>query len=286
MILVADSGSSKTDWLLAVADQEPVKYNTGGLNPYFLTDKEIARIIQEQAPQMAALNMQVEEIYFFGAGCSSPDRREIVSNALSQIYPKAFISVDSDMLGSAYATCGHHKGLCCILGTGSNITFFDGEETHDGKHGLGFVLGDEGSGTWFGKILITDYLYGNMPAEIQEAFETTFKPNKDAVIKNVYLKRGANSYLASFAKFLSAIRHTEYGQSLIRQGLLEFIKTNIQSYPEYHQYNCHFVGSIAYFFNDELKALCADHGISVGKIMQHPIDHLMQFILKRNQLHT
>lgn len=285
MILVADSGSSKTDWLLAQSNQEPVKYNTSGLNPYFLTDKEIMRVIQEQVPDMAALGTQIDEIYFFGAGCSSPDRREIVSNALSQLYPKAFISVDSDMLGSAYATCGHHKGLCCVLGTGSNITFFDGEETHDGKHGLGFVLGDEGAGTWFGKVLITDYLYGNMPSGIEAEFKKAFKPNKDAVIKSVYQKRAANSYLASFAKFLSTIRESAYGHNLIRRGLLEFIQTNIQSYPEYQQYTCHFVGSIAYFFSDELKAICAEHDINVGKIMQHPIYHLLQFILKRNQLH-
>src|SRR5882757_2288093 len=170
MILVADSGSSKTDWLLSTSQQESVSFKTAGLNPYFLTEKEIAKIIQEQVPDMVAYADDVEEIYFFGAGCSSPDRHEIVSNAISQLFPKAYICVDSDLLGCAYATAGHEKGLCCVLGTGSNISFFDGEDIHSGKHGLGFVLGDEGAGTWFGKALVTDFLYGNMPHDISARF--------------------------------------------------------------------------------------------------------------------
>ncbi|WP_345949775.1 N-acetylglucosamine kinase [Mucilaginibacter sp. PAMB04274] len=283
MILVADSGSSKTDWVLASDKQKPVKFSTGGLNPYFLSEKEIIKIIQDEAPVMVNHFPLIEEIYFFGAGCSSPDRREMVSNALSQIFPRAFISVDSDLLGSAYATCGHRKGIVCVLGTGSNISFFDGEDITVGKHGLGYILGDEGSGTWFGKALVTHYMYGNMPADVYSRFKNTFNLTKDDVINNVYLKRGANSYLASFARFLTDIKHTDYGRQLIRQGMLEFIETNVKSYTEYHQYTCHFVGSIAYFFGDELRELCAENGVSVGKVIRHPIDDLLAFILERNQ---
>jgi glucosamine kinase len=167
MILVADSGSSKTDWLLSVPGQQTKAFKSAGLNPYFLTEKEITKILQDQVPDMIAFASDITEIYFFGAGCSSPDRHEIVSNAYQLFFLNAYISVDSDLLASAYATCGHEKGFCCVLGTGSNISFFDGEDIHDGQHGLGYVLGDEGSGTWFGKALITDYLYGNMPDDIQ-----------------------------------------------------------------------------------------------------------------------
>ncbi|MBS7565829.1 N-acetylglucosamine kinase [Mucilaginibacter sp. Bleaf8] len=284
MILVADSGSSKTDWLLAFPGQPHLKLSTSGLNPYFLSEKEIARVIHEQAPELTSRAAQIQEIYFFGAGCSSPDRREMVSNALSQLFPKAFISVDSDLLGSAYATCGHNKGLCCVLGTGSNISFFDGEDVIDGKHGLGYVLGDEGSGTWFGKALIADYLYGNMPADVHAAFRKAHPLSKEQVIQRVYMKAGANSYLASFAEFLSSIKDTAYGKNLIGTGLLEFIETDIKSYPQYQDHVCHFVGSIAYFFSTELKALCAEHNIAVGKIIRHPIEDLMEFVLERNHV--
>jgi glucosamine kinase len=284
MILVADSGSSKTDWVLASDKQKPVKFSTAGLNPYFLTDKEIIKIIQEQAPVMVNHFPLIEEIYFFGAGCSNPDKREIVSNALSQLFPRAFISVDSDLLGSAYATCGQHKGLVCVLGTGSNISFFNGEDVDAGKHGLGYILGDEGSGTWFGKALITHYLYGTMPAGVAAKFSSTFDITKDKVIENVYLNRGGNSYLASFARFLSDIKDTEYGRTTLRDGLLAFIETNIKSYPDYQLYTCHFVGSIAYFFGEELKALCSENAVSVGKIIRQPIDGLLSFIVTRNQI--
>ena len=283
MILVADSGSSKTDWLLSLPQQESVSFKTAGLNPYFLTEKEIAKIIQDQAPDMVAYANDISEIYFFGAGSSSPDRHEIVSNAISQLFTKAFISVDSDLLGCAYATCGHEKGICCVMGTGSNISYFDGENIHDGQHGLGFVLGDEGSGTWFGKALITDFLYGNMPADINEAFDKAYGLNKEIVIKNVYQKPNANTYLASFSRFVSEIKTTPYGQELLERGLLEFIDSNIKSYPEYHRYKCHFVGSIAYFFAEELTTLCHQQGVKTGKVIKQPINDLMAFILKRNE---
>jgi glucosamine kinase len=283
MILVADSGSTKTDWLLKQPGQAPLEFRTHGLNPYFLTEKEIVKILQDQAPELTAFGAEVKEIYFFGAGCSSPDRHEIVSNALSALFSKAYISVDSDLLGSAYATCGHEKGLCCVLGTGSNISFFDGEEIHLGKHGLGFILGDEGSGTWFGKALITDYLYGLMPEEIHNLFKNTYALTKEEVIQNVYQKPSPNSYLASFARFFNVIRKTEYGKALVNKGLQEFIDTNIKSYPEYHTFKSHFVGSIAFVFEDELKALAATQDIHIGKIIKQPINDLLAFILSREE---
>lgn len=281
MILVADSGSSKTDWLLSVPGQEHKAFKSAGLNPYFLTEKEIVKIIQEQVPEMVALAADISEIYFFGAGCSSPDRHEIVSNAISSLIPNAYVSVDSDLLASAYATCGHEKGICCVLGTGSNISFFDGEEIHDGQHGLGYALGDEGSGTWFGKALITDYLYGNMPDDIHEKFKKAYSLQKEDVIKNTYQKPRPNSYLASFSKFLSEVRSSEYAQQLLHQGLQEFVDTNIKSYPQFNKFKCHFVGSIAYVFADELKAVCEANDVHIGKIIRQPIVDLLQFILKR-----
>jgi glucosamine kinase len=282
MIIVADSGSSKTDWLIECPGSEPEEFRTAGLNPYFLNEKEIIKIIQSQGSSIVKKSSQVTEIYFFGAGCSSPDRREIVSNALSHLFPKAFISVDSDLLGSAYATCGHAKGFCCVLGTGSNISFFDGENIYEGKHGLGFVLGDEGSGSWFGKVLVTDFLYGNMPGVISEQFYNQYQIDKEVIIKNVYQKSGANSYLASFGMFLSQIQSTAYGHAVIKKGLSEFIENCIKSYPDYHDFNCHFVGSIAFHFSDELRELCQESGVHVGKIIKKPIRDLLEFVQARN----
>ena len=281
MILVADSGSTKTDWLLKLSNDEEKQFRTAGLNPYFLSEKEILKILQEQASDITAYAASIREIYFFGAGCSSPDRHEIVSNALSQLFPKSYISIDSDLLGCAYATCGHEKGFCCVLGTGSNISFFDGENIHAGQHGLGFVLGDEGSGTWFGKALITDFLYGKMPKDISTKFDGQYHLTKEMVIKNVYQNHNPNAYLATFSKFLSDIRPCGYAQNLLHKGLTEFVETNIKSYQQYHRYKCHFVGSIAYVFADELKAVCAENDIHPGKIIRQPIHDLVDFIFSR-----
>jgi glucosamine kinase len=282
MILVADSGSSKTDWLLAVPNEQPKAFKSVGLNPYFLTEKEITKILQEQIPDLAAYAPEISEIYFFGAGCSSPDRHEIVSNALSTLFPQSYISVDSDLLASAYATCGHEKGFCCILGTGSNISFFDGEEIHDGKHGLGYVLGDEGAGTIIGKTLVTDFLYGRMPHDINIQFNDTYHLDKQTVIENVYQRPKANTYLATFSKFLYGIRYTEYAQALLKTVFQEFVDINVKSYPNYNKFKCHFVGSIAYIFSDELHAICEENGVHVGKIIRQPINDLLEFIIKRN----
>ncbi|OCX50830.1 N-acetylglucosamine kinase [Mucilaginibacter sp. PPCGB 2223] len=284
MILVADSGSSKTDWLLENPGGEAEEFKTDGLNPYFLTEKDIVKIIQSQGQELIKRNYKISEIFFFGAGCSNPDRREIISNALSQVFPKtSYVSVDSDLLGSAYATCGHEKGLCCVLGTGSNISFFNGEDIFEGKQGLGFVLGDEGSGSWFGKALVRDFLYGNMPPDIARAFNERYHIDKETIIKNVYQRPRANSYLAAFARFLNEVRTSDYAQQMLKKGFLEFIDTNIKTYPDYNKYKCHFVGSIAYQFSDELKALCKENGIHVGKIIKKPINELLEFVLKNNQ---
>jgi len=282
MILVADSGSSKTDWIssLSTSTDKKLEFTTSGMNPFFVTEKEIIKTLQG-TPGVHAVAKDIEEVHFFGTGCSSPDRREVISNALSQVFKHAFINVESDIVGSAYATCGNNKGLTCILGTGSNITFYTGREVISGKHGLGYILGDEGSGTYFGKSLITSYLYNTMPQDLQKEFNEAYETNKEIVIQNVYQKPFPNFYLASFAKFMGPNRNHPFIADLLHQGFVEFIQTNIQSYPDYRNYNCHFVGSIAYHFQDILKNTCVEHDVTVGKILKRPIDELFNFIIQR-----
>lgn len=278
MILVADSGSTKTDWILITPGQPQTAFKTAGINPFFLSDKEMLRVINKQE-NLVALAENVKEVYFFGAGCSSPDKREVVSNILSQVFKQAYISADSDLLGSAYATCGTESGLCCILGTGSNITYFDGENIFEGKHGLGYILGDEGSGSYFGKKLVTDYLYGRMPETESALFAKNYQLNKETLINHVYHKQGANYYLASFAAFLSEIKDGNYGKQLIKEGLTEFVTTNIKSYQGYKKIPCHFVGSVAWHLKEELQEICTAQEIQIGKIIKHPIRDLVNFLL-------
>ena len=281
MILVADSGSTKAAWILTFPNQaKQIEFRTRGINPFFLSEKEIIKILQHSAEIQPYLE-DVKEIYFFGAGCSSPDSREIISNALSQLFVNAFINVENDLTGAVYATCGIKPGLSCILGTGSNICYFDGIKIHSGKYGLGYILGDEGSGSSLGRKLVTDFLYHIMPKHLHKAFYANYKLDKESVMNEVYSKASPNFFLASFTKFMSGHTEDPYIQQLLYDGFEDFIRTNIKSYPDYKHYTCHFIGSIAYMFRDVLKKVCDEHQVRVGKILQHPIEELNKFILER-----
>ncbi|SKB82626.1 N-acetylglucosamine kinase [Daejeonella lutea] len=278
MLLVADSGSTKADWILTRPDNQTIHFRTKGINPFFLSEKEITQVFQN-ASEIQPYVDEVKEIYFFGAGCSSPDRREIISNALSKVFKNAFVSVDIDIIASIYATCGASEGICCILGTGSNISYFDGTKIHESKHGLGYILGDEGSGTNFGRKLLTSYLYGTMPEELSVSFKKKYNVDKESVIKRIYQQPAPNSFLASFAPFMSDHVDHPFIIKMLTVGFDEFVETNIKSYPDYDKQVCHFVGSIAFHFKEILTKVCEEKGVRVGKILKHPIEELSSFIL-------
>ncbi|WP_028296152.1 N-acetylglucosamine kinase [Olivibacter sitiensis] len=280
MILVVDSGSYKSDWMLESPDSSPIREKSKGLNPFFTKEKEIVRIIQG-LDSITKHASEIREIYFFGSGCTNPDRREMMSNALSQVFQHAFISVENDLIGSAYATCGNEPGYTAVLGTGSNITFFDGEQVLPTKQGLGFILGDQGSGVWFGKKLITSFLYGVMPEELAKQFSKSYQVTKELVMKHVYHKGSPNAYLASFAPFMHANQQHPYIQGLLHQGFELFIKTHILLYPDYQQHVCHFVGGIAYHFQRELAQVCRQYSVNIGKIIKEPIEELYNFVIER-----
>ena len=279
MILVADSGSSKTDWM-GYSPDEPIRFHTQGINPYFLNAQDISKLFAKKK-DLGFNPDDVKEIYFFGAGCSSPDKHEVISNGLSLFFTKAFICVDHDLLGSAYATCGEKEGLTCILGTGSNISYYDGSTVHKSKHGLGYVLGDEGSGTHFGKRLITSYLYGTMPKELAVEFAEEFKIDKETVFSNVYQSASPNTYLASISKFMTHRTDHPFISKLIYEVFQEFVQTNVKDYPNYKTVECHFVGSIAYYYQNILREVCKTHGVKIGNILQKPIEGIYNYILKR-----
>ncbi len=280
MLLVADGGSSQTDWILQRPDKSTQKFITTGLNPFFWSEKEISRGILNYPP-FDAIADSVREIHFFGAGCNSPDQRELVSNALSIKFKNAFISVESDLLGSAIACCGDKPGFTCILGTGSNITFYDGKQAFPSKLGLGYVFGEEGAGTYFGKRLITDFIYERAPKEILVAFKKEYRLTKEIVIKNLYQKAMPNYFLASYAQFMSIWYEHPYIQDILHTGFEEFVKTHILIYPDYNEYNCHFVGGIAYHFQEILKEVTDKYDVHFGKVLERPIDQLFDWIRKK-----
>jgi N-acetylglucosamine kinase-like BadF-type ATPase len=268
---------------MAYSPEQTLTFNTQGINPYFVNANDVVKILSKNK-ELSEIASQIKEVYFFGSGCSTPDKHEIISNGLSAFFTNAFISVDHDLIGSAYATCGDKKGLTCILGTGSNISYFDGENVHDTKHGLGYVLGDEGSGTYFGRKVLVSYLYKTMPNDLSTAFAAQFSVNKDIVIDNIYRKPFPNAYLATFSRFMITHKNHPFIQKILRDGFQEFIDTNVKDYKEYKTLDCNFVGSISFYYQEELKSVFAENNIKVGKILQKPIEGIFEYILKREKL--
>ncbi|MBC7567740.1 MAG: N-acetylglucosamine kinase [Pedobacter sp.] len=284
MILVADSGSSKTDWM-GYSPEGNITFSTKGINPYFLNANDILKIFSKKK-ELAAFADDVKEIYFFGAGCSSPDKIEVISNGISSYFTKAYVSVEHDLIGSAYATCGDKPGLTCILGTGSNISYYDGKEVHNGSHGLGYILGDEGSGTHFGRKLITSYLYNEMPADLSLDFKEMFEIDKESVITSVYQNPAPNIFLASVSRFMANRTSHQFILNILKEGFQEFIDTNVKDYPNYKELNCHFVGSIAFYYQDILKEVCKKNQVTIGKILQKPIEGIYNYILRKEGIFT
>ena len=276
MLLVADSGSTKCDWLISESGKEDGKFSTIGFNPYFRSAENIKSEIRKNEA-LCDVAPSVDRLYFYGAGISSAEMQDVVSTALSSIFINAELVVDHDLLGSVYATCGDQPGISCILGTGSNACYYDGVNIHQAVPSLAYILGDEASGSYFGKELITRYLYNELPLEIHESFKAEFSLTKEDIFEAVYQKPNANVYLASFMKFLG--KHKDHGwvRGILFDGFNTFINTHISKYENHREVPVHFVGSLAVHFQDILRMACERHGVTVGKIIKKPVNSLLNY---------
>jgi len=276
-MLIAESGSTKTDWVLIdTAENELIKMETIGFNPMFHSTKFIANAIA-QNQSLLDLKGSIHEIHFYGASCSSDDRNLIVFEALKGVLATDNIFVKHDLDAAVYATTKAKKGIACILGTGSNAAFFDGSKTHQTNPALGYILGDEGSGAHLGKQLLKDYLYHQIPQKLKTALEDKYNLNKEIIFKNVYHQPNANVYLASFAKFLSAHKQDAYVTDLIKNGFVDFLTHHVCCFNQYKTVQTHFVGSIAFHFKAILEEACSEKNINIGSIIHRPIDGLVEY---------
>lgn len=277
MLMLADSGSTKCDWRLLDADKKVIgEFTTQGYNPFFHSVSETFESLKTYEDLMAVAK-EVTTLYFFGAGSSNPSRKEVLHTAMQLFFRNADVHIEHDLLGAAWATCGVNPGIACILGTGSNAGYYDGKELHDDIHALGYILGDEGSGSYLGKKLLADFLYEKLPPQMHEALQKQYNLTKEEIFDNVYRKPHPNVYLASFARFLSSNKENYYIRRLVKQGLLEFLDIHVCRFENYQQVPVHFVGSIAYFFEDILREVCDAKHIQMGKIMKQPVDGLVTY---------
>jgi hypothetical protein len=272
MLLVADSGSTKTQWM----GDNNLRFETIGFNPFFHSSESILSELEKQ-PSFKEQSAQFTKVIFYGAGCSSDERKQVIHNALSAFFSNATIEVGHDMDASAYSTYMGSPTISCIIGTGSNSCLFDGTSCTEVVPSLGYILGDEGSGGFFGKKLLIAYLYNQLPEATHQILRDKYELTKEKIFDAVYKKPHANVYMASFAKVLSESPDRQYINALVKAGMTDFVKQHVCCYPNYQQYPVSFVGSISFYFADIIKEVLNEFGCEVGVIIKDPIERLYEW---------
>ena len=270
MRLIADSGSTKTDWYLGEKNIQ-----TKGINPFHQSVETIRELISTELLPHLTEEVPVDEIYFYGAGCT-PEKSVILREILDSYFPQSHIEVNSDLLGAARALCGNNPGIACILGTGSNSCFYDGKEIISNVSPLGYILGDEGSGAVLGKRLVGDCLKKQLPEHLCNALLTTFGLTPASIIEKTYRQPQANRFLASLTPFLSAHKAEPEIHRLLLSCFTDFFQRNIMQY-DYKHHMVHFVGSIAWYFQEEVKEAAKALDIKTGLFIKNPIGELIKF---------
>jgi glucosamine kinase len=278
MVLVGISGSSKCDWQLIEDEKTIGFFSTGGLNPIFHSEEEIYQLFTS-IPELNKKHMEVA--YIYSAGCGSKNFQNVISRAFTRAFPKSQYYVNHDIVASALATYEGVGSISCILGTGSNACYFDGDIVRQETPALDYVLGDEGGGSSYGRQLLHAYLYKTLPKDLDAAFTEQFHLTKDEILENVYMKPYPNVYLASFMKFIQEHKEHPYFIDMITRGMGEFMDLYVTKFSKYESVKTHFTGSIAYFFSDILKEVAKGKGIEVGKIIKEPINDLVQYHLNK-----
>ena len=274
--LIADSGATKAEWCLMKGKKRTIFF-TQGISPFLMTSEEIAEMLmKELKPSMK--KERIDEIYFYGTGCSSEHNIKSVKKALKFVFPTAAkIKVDHDMMGAAKALCGHEKGVACILGTGSNSCYFNGIRITKNSPGLGYVLGDEGSGAYLGRKVIQHFLYNTFDVDLQERFTSKYNTNRVEILDHVYRKPLPNRYMASFALFLAENRGHYMVENIIEDSFNEFFFNHLYKFRESWLYPIHFTGGVAYAFRDVLKTMCHSYELQVGRILKNPMQGLIEY---------
>lgn len=274
--LIADSGSTKAEWCLLNGPQPVQTVYTRGISPYFLTAPEVVSLLRaELLPQLPEVT--IEQICYYGTGCAAEQNRQLLKQALEETFSKAHVTVTHDLMGAAQATCGHQKGVACILGTGSNSGFYDGQRIMRNSPGLGYVLGDEGSGAYLGKKVLQYYLYDTFDAELKERFDADYQTTAAEILHEVYKKPTPNRYLAQYALFLTRNRGHFMVENILEDGLNDFFFQHLCKYPEIWTSPVHFVGSIAAGFQDVITELCRSYEFELGHIFKNPMPGLVRF---------
>jgi|TARA_Y100000385_G_scaffold291166_2_gene367600 N-acetylglucosamine kinase-like BadF-type ATPase len=282
MIFVIDSGSTKSDWIAIdplTGKQVFEKQRTKGLNPAIISNTDAFEIIKSNSV-IFENRLSVSHIYFYGAGCGTVKPVKMLKAVLQSIFENAEVDVKEDTYAAIYATVGisHSPAIVCILGTGSNCSYYDGKSVDQRINSLGYSIMDDASGNYYGRQLLRDYYFNQMPHNLMLVFKTRYDVNDDVIKSNLYKKANPNAYLATFAEFMILNKESDYIQNLIKKGLRIFVKNMILQYKEeIKTVPVHFAGSIAYFTQEEIKEVAQEFGFTVGNFERRPIDGLLHY---------
>ncbi len=275
MILIADSGSTKTSWCLVGQKNKIEYFSTGGINPFFRSTEDIENELREKL--VPEINTEIVQIHFYGAGIINEEKGNVVKLALQNLFTDAEIEVESDLLAAARATLQRVKGIACILGTGSNSCLYDGNKIVKHVRPLGFILGDEGSGAVLGRKLLGDYLKGTLPVHLSEKFHKKFPFNYPEFLEGVYKREKPNRFLAHFVPFLHENIIDEHCKYLVESSFDEFVQRNISQYPGFEQLPICFAGSVAYYFQEQLRIVLKKHNLHFKTILKEPLNGLLNY---------
>jgi N-acetylglucosamine kinase-like BadF-type ATPase len=274
-ILIADSGSTKAEWCL-INGEKKKKIFTQGISPYFLNTNEIEQLLAAELKKKLKDN-EPDEIYYYGTGCANPGNVKSVTRALKATFPKAKTTVTHDLMGAAKALCGDEKGVACILGTGSNSCYYNGKKIIKNSPGLGFILGDEGSGAYLGKKVVQYYLYNTFDPDLMDRFNAKYNTTSMEILDAVYKHALPNRYLAGFVPFLVENRGHFMIENIIEDGFNDFFFNHLYKYRESWIMPIHFIGSVAYGFRDILKDMCDTYELQLGRVLKNPMDGLIKY---------
>jgi glucosamine kinase len=279
MVLIADSGSTKTDWRL-IQDGQIRPFRSEGINPFFQDDEQISGMLkQDFAPALG--NTVIKEVHFYGAGCAVAEKALIVEKALKNCFGQAEIRVATDILGAARALCGSEKGVACILGTGSNSCYYDGDKITDNVPSFGYLFGDHGSGADIGKTLVQLWADGELPPELRQRFEERQGNSRENILERVYRQPFPNRFLAAYSKFVFQHLAHPFMTELVKNCFHRFFETQVEKYSFDKRTPVHATGSIAFYFNSVLKNVAEERGIQMGTIVEAPIAALTLYHLER-----
>lgn len=281
MIIIADGGSTKTNWCLITEDGKKVLFNTEGYNPYFSNTEYILESLKKNIASDLPI-AAIKEVNYYGAGVHNDEKAEIVAKAMRAFFTNAKVNIGHDLLAAARALLGDERGFAAILGTGTNTCIYDGEDIEFNIDSLAYILGDEGSGCYIGKKLLSDYIRGYMPENVRAVFWETFKLTPDDILDQVYTKPLPNRFCASFSKFVYDITvNIEYSRNLVKSSFDDFFKNLVSHYPNYTSYKFNCIGSVAYNFRNILEEVAQEYGMEMGVIIRSPIDNLVDYHVRK-----